>query len=41
MIDLINLTQNMDAVTDNQRRCDKMLCSVKTGEFLDYITNTE
>jgi len=39
--DLINLTQNMDAVMDNQRPCDKMLCFIKIGEFLDYMTNTE
>jgi len=39
--DLINLTQSMDAVMDNQRRCDKMLCFVKIREFLDYMTSTE
>jgi hypothetical protein len=39
--DLINLTQNMDGVLHNQRRGDKMLCFIKRGEFLDYMTNTE
>jgi hypothetical protein len=39
--DLINLTQNMDAVLDNQRRGDKMLCFTQRGEFLDYTMNTE
>lgn len=39
--DLINLTQNMDAVMDNWRRCDKMLCFIKIEEFLHYMTNTK
>lgn len=38
--DVINLTQNMDAVIGNQRRSDKMLCFIRRGEFLDYMSNT-